>query len=548
MKKIFYGLFGMLLVGLFMTSSAQAWLTDSNDMLWNGEHRFQQKVETKRDMDIGDASNDSLTISASIDGTVFLNDNSGAAPNLIFQDGTDEKITITKVDASHLTITTSDGTTSVQILTGNLRVGNSTGEDVSMDGEDTYLEGTLEVDGNTRLDGDTDIGDDSSDSLTISASVDATLFMNDDSGATPAIIFQDGTDERVTILKVDTSHLTVTTPDASTALQILTGNFRVGDGTPDTASMDGEDAYVDGELEVDGAVRLDGAIDANSTMSISGTFTATGNADIGDDSSDTLTIASSIDGDVYINDNSGASPNLIFQDATDERVLIAKVDTSHLTITLPDGTTSLQVLTGNLRVGNGTGEDVSMDAEDAYIEGTLEVDGTVRFDGVVTVTKEGNISFPLIGTFVDTNSNTGLISESTDPTLAINDGKAKLVWTDAAELTKRQVTFHVPDDYASGGVYELMCTRSGALDPPSVDFEQLIEIAGSAIASSPDPETAVELDPAYYTSPQQVTLTPALQTYAAGMRVTFNYWRDDTDTSTDSLEVSNAIWTYTKGL
>lgn len=40
------------------------------------------------------------------------------------------------------------------------------------------------------------------------------------------------------------------------------------------------------------------------------------------------------------------------------------------------------VLTGNLKVGNGT-PDVTMDGEDAYVEGTLEVDGASRFDGAV---------------------------------------------------------------------------------------------------------------------------------------------------------------------
>lgn len=170
--------------------------------------------------------------------------------------------------------------------------------------------------------------------------------------------------------------------------------------------------------------------------------------------------------------------------------------------------------------------------------------------GVITSTNiadtTGNISLPLAGTLVDTNGNAGTISQSTDPTLAVNDGKVKLVWTDAAELTKKQATFHVPDDWASGGVFELLCTRSGTGDPPSVDFEQFVDtpLAASQIVAAL--ETAVELDADYTSSPQQVTLTPTHQTYAAGQRVTFNYWRDNTDASTDSLEVSNAIWTYTR--
>lgn len=50
---------------------------------------------------------------------------------------------------------------------------------------------------------------------------------------------------------------------------IKAGGIKVGDGTP-TVTQDGEDAYIEGTLEVDGAVRLD------STLTLSGvpTFTS----------------------------------------------------------------------------------------------------------------------------------------------------------------------------------------------------------------------------------------------------------------------------------
>jgi hypothetical protein len=54
---------------------------------------------------------------------------------------------------------------------------------------------------------------------------------------------------------------------------ILTGNFRVGNGSP-TTSQDGEDAYIESGLEVDGTARFDGAIDANSTADIAGNITS----------------------------------------------------------------------------------------------------------------------------------------------------------------------------------------------------------------------------------------------------------------------------------
>lgn len=190
------------------------------------------------------------------------------------------------------------------------------------------------------------------------------------------------------------------------------------------------------------------------------------------------------------------------------------------------------------------------DGYQGYFKNELEVDGTGYFDGAVTVTgtltatTTRNISFPLTGILIDTDDQITTTGISTAPGLELDDVKVKLVWADG-ELTKKQVTFHIPDDYSSGGNFELFCTRSGTGDPPSVDFEQLVALNLTAAPTAVEAQDAVELDINYTSSPQQVTLTPAAQTYAAGMRVTFNYWRDNTDTSGDDLEVENAIFTYT---
>jgi hypothetical protein len=53
------------------------------------------------------------------------------------------------------------------------------------------------------------------------------------------------------------------------------------------------------------------------------------------------------------------------------------------TLTLP-ATGTVQVTTGNLRVGNGT-NGTTLNGEDAYIEGTLEVDGVSNFAAQMTV-------------------------------------------------------------------------------------------------------------------------------------------------------------------
>lgn len=80
---------------------------------------------------------------------------------------------------------------------------------------------------------------------------------------------------------------------AAGTFEIITGNLKVGNGTPDT-SLDGEDAYVEGTLEVDGAANFDGAIDIDGdltsatgavtvadTLDVSGASNFQANVDVG---------------------------------------------------------------------------------------------------------------------------------------------------------------------------------------------------------------------------------------------------------------------------
>lgn len=139
------------------------------------------------------------------------------------------------------------------------------------------------------------------------------------------------------------------TPSASGLLNILTGNLKVGNGTPGV-SLNGEDAYIEGTFEVDGTSQFDG------NLTMNGSTTANGNTVLGSDTSDTLTVYGST------------------------------------TVTISANGT-LNVLTGNLKVGDGV-PDVTLNAEDAYVDGTLEVDGAARFDGDLTangsITANGN--------------------------------------------------------------------------------------------------------------------------------------------------------------
>jgi hypothetical protein len=121
-----------------------------------------------------------------------------------------------------------------------------------------------------------------------------------------------------------------------------------------------------------------------------GDLSIAGDMDIGDAASDTLTITSSIDGNVTLDDGVTASPSLIFKDATDETATVAKADSGMLGVTT-EAADGVNVLTGNLKVGNGT-PDVAQDGEDLYVEGTAEIDGATRIDGAVSLTSTLNVS------------------------------------------------------------------------------------------------------------------------------------------------------------
>lgn len=125
-------------------------------------------------------------------------------------------------------------------------------------------------------------------------------------------------------------------------------------------------------------------------------------------------------GAVTFDDGAGASPNVTWQDGTDETAVLGKVDAGNLTVTTVAGD-GLQVLTGNLFVGNGTpGETIN--GEDLYVEGISEFDGTANFDGAVdfdgTITIDttaigeealkfqGRASFTVCGDATTVNNNT----------------------------------------------------------------------------------------------------------------------------------------------
>ncbi len=133
------------------------------------------------------------------------------------------------------------------------------------------------------------------------------LSLDDGVTDSPSITLQDATNETFVLLKLDAGFTTATT-DATDGLNILVGNLKVGNGTPGN-TLDGEDVYIEGGLEVDGATLLDGTLTATSTVSLTGATVLGDGATVHSGfvarqvASTTTTITASQCGDHFISDS-----------------------------------------------------------------------------------------------------------------------------------------------------------------------------------------------------------------------------------------------------
>lgn len=280
------------------------------------------------------------------------------------------------------------------LLSGYFKVGNGT-PGQTLDAEDAYVEGTLEV-----------------DDVLYS---DAGLMIPDDID----LIFGNGSDVSVQYDEGTSDRLIITTVGAS-GLNVLTGNMFIGNGTPGQ-TLNGEDMYVEGLFELDGVGYLDGGAKIPDDMTL---VLGTGNDAtlVYDELTDDLlklTIASAtgglqvLTGNVFIgNGVPGQTLNgedlyveglsefgaMVYADAgvtiaddmpgfygTDQDVGVYYDETTTdrlLVEAMP--ASGLNVITGNLWVGNGTAGVAAMDGEDLYVEGASEFDGAMQLDGAVT--------------------------------------------------------------------------------------------------------------------------------------------------------------------
>lgn len=138
---------------------------------------------------------------------------------------------------------------------------------------------------NTELDADVDLGDSTADSVSVNGLVITDVTLDDGTTDSPTFSLKDATNETCALVKKDNGDTEVTIP-ADTDFEIVTGNLAVGNGSPGTAAMDGEDFYVNGDSEFDGAAYFDGNVTlsgATTTMrtneAVTVTHAANGSAD-----------------------------------------------------------------------------------------------------------------------------------------------------------------------------------------------------------------------------------------------------------------------------
>ena len=273
------------------------------------------------------------------------------------------------------------------IDSGNIEDGTITGSDlaaaiaINTSGACTFS-GTLTVSG----------------VLTYSA---ATLALDDGSGATPSVIFQDGSDENVEIYKADGSFLGIST-EAVDGVKILQGNLWVGDGTPGQ-TINGEDAYIEGLLEVDGVIHADGGVTGDLTGNVTGDLTGnvTGNV-TGDLTGNVTSSGTSTFDDIDV--NGGAI------DGTP--IGASSVSTGAFSTITSTGNVSfsgdLQV--NGQQIGISTDTDLlSLAANALTVNGTLDTTGDATFESL-TMSKGKYMYFGSSDTYIyaDTESTENL--------------------------------------------------------------------------------------------------------------------------------------------
>ncbi len=181
-----------------------------------------------------------------------------------------------------------------------------------------------------------------------------------------SILTWDPTGNTTAVASLD-NVITYTLGAATGRIDILTGSLKIGNGTPDT-TLNGEDVYVEGTLEVDGSVNLDGAVD------IAGNLTsATGAVTI----ADTLNATGAVDFDSTLNVDgnlASATGALTIADSLNATGAVDFDSTLNVDGTLASATGALTI------------------ADTFNVTDTVDFDSTLNVDGATTLTGTTTLS------------------------------------------------------------------------------------------------------------------------------------------------------------
>lgn len=252
------------------------------------------------------------------------------------------------------------------------------------------------------------------------------------------------------------------------------------------------------------------------------------------------------------------------QDGTGSIANFSDSGTNEYTFDLTSATFVNQLnLSDDLAIGNGT-PGVTLDGEDAYIEGTLEVDGAAQFDGVATFVGDPvlgtnavsaaeidnvtrYINFPLMD-FIECDTDAGaLIGFDTtadalpDFVNSATDGTGFVLRFDATGSSEDQNTSicaqtTVPADYASGGAFRVRYVKSASTAATEV-VNCAVSVNGGALEAAGTLTTS--------STGGTGICTPTIASLAANAALAFHLYITSDTTMNEAVDLSAVAFSYT---
>lgn len=252
------------------------------------------------------------------------------------------------------------------------------------------------------------------------------------------------------------------------------------------------------------------------------------------------------------------------QDGTGSIANFSDSGTNEYTFDLTAATFVNQLnLSDDLKIGNGT-PGVTLNGEDAYVEGTFEVDGAAQFDGTVTFNADpalgtGSVSgaeidnvtryvnVPLMA-FIECDTDAGaLIGFDTtadalpDFVNSATDGTGFVLRFDATGSSEDQNTsicsqVTVPVDYASGGAFSVRYVKSASTAATEV-VNCAVSVNGGALEAAGTLTTS--------STGGTGSCTPTIASLAANASLAFHLYITSDSTMNEAVDLAAAAFSYT---